>query len=210
MPDDKTITPIPPPVKATDDTRGIQESPEFPPVSSDRKWLIARVLPNTEKTSRDKLLKLGYEVFLASQMETRFWKNGNRVKKKVVESVIITQYLFVHVTLRERLELIALPFIKAFLKDSASTDGTGFAIVPDEEMQALISILSQNDEPVNFISTGFKVGEKVKVSFGSYEYKAIIIKIRNDSKAYIGVRVRELGCAYLRMPPHTVSHLESS
>lgn len=211
MPEEKTITPINPPVMDTGDAVGVPDCAGLPIIgTSQRKWLIARVLPNTEKTSRDKLIKLGYEVFLASQMETRFWKNGSRVKKKVVERVVITQYLFVHVTMKERLQLITLPFIKAFLKDSASANGVGFAIIPDDEMQSLIQLFSQNDEPVNFISAGFKIGEKVKVNFGSYDYNAIIIKIRNDSKAYIGVRVRELGCAYLRMPPHTVSHLESS
>lgn len=207
MPDEKNFSPTDPPVIGTGDAVGGQEESEGQPQK--RMWLVARVLPNTEKASRDKLVKLGYQVFLASQKETRFWKNGVRVKKKVVERVIITQYIFVHVTMKEREHLITLPFIKSFLKDSASSGSIGFAIIPDQEMQQLIHILSQNEEPVNFISSGFKVGEQVRVNFGSCEYQGLIVKIRNDAKAYIGVRVRELGCAYLRMPPFAITPLES-
>ena len=36
-----------------------------------RKWLVACVAPNTEKVSRDRLLALGYEAFVASQEEVR-------------------------------------------------------------------------------------------------------------------------------------------
>ena len=66
------------------------------------KWFIARVSPNSEKSSRDHLLQLGYEAFVASQEEIKFYKNGPRKKRKKVERVVITQYVFLHITEMEQ------------------------------------------------------------------------------------------------------------
>ena len=87
-----------------------------------RKWLVACVAPNTEKVSRDRLLALGYEAFVASQEEVRLYKNGDRKKRKKVERVVITQYVFLHVTEQERRQVVELPYIKYFLLDRSYQD----------------------------------------------------------------------------------------
>ena len=204
MPEKKILDQKLPSVVGTGDAVGVPRPDENDPEI--RKWLIARVLPNTEKSSRDKLQQLGYEVFLASQKEIRYWKNGNRVKKKEVERVVITQYLFLHVNQKERQEVIALPYIRAFLKDSAAADRLEFATISDTEMQILRFMHSQNEEAVKFLSQGFRVGEEVDVHLGSFEYNAFIVRLPNERSTYVGVHVNQLGCAYIRIPMQSVSH----
>ena len=89
-----------------------------------RQWLVARVAPNTEKASRERPIELGYDAFVASQQEIRIYKNGNRKKRKKIERVVITQYIFLRLTEQERRTVVTLPFVKAFLINRSSEQRT--------------------------------------------------------------------------------------
>jgi len=168
-----------------------------------RKWFIARVSPNTEKSSRDRLQTMGYDAFVASQEEIRFYKNGDRKKpkKKKVERVVITQYVFVRITEMERRRLVEEPFIRHFLIDRSFADRT-FATVSDEQMHQLKQMLGHQDCQVQFAAADYTIGEEVTVKgFGSIEYTGHVVRLRGDKTSYIGVRIDALGCAYLEIDP---------
>ena len=172
-----------------------------------RKWLVACVAPNTEKASRDRLLALGYEAFVASQEEVRLYKNGDRKKRKKVERVVITQYVFLHVTEQERRQVVELPYVKYFLLDRSYQDRT-FATIPDHQMATLKQMLGQNDAPVQFTSSGFTLGDAVIVQgFGNFEYTGHVVRLRGDNHSFVGVRIEALGCAYLEIDPTNLSPL---
>jgi hypothetical protein len=172
----------------------------LPSVKNPRYWMIARVAPNTERSSAAKLNDLGYEVFVAAQKELRIWKNGLRNKKKWVERVVITQYIFLHITKKQREEVIRYSFVKAFMKDSAAKDRTAFAVVPDSEMASLTAMFGQSDYPVAFAPSDFQIGQEVTLSFGSSDHTAKIVRKKGDDSAYFGIRINELGCAYMEVP----------
>lgn len=167
-----------------------------------RQWFIAFVGTRAEKAVRNRLLDLGIEAFAATQNEVRVRKNGRRVK---IESVIITQYVFVHVTEEERKVIVQYPYIRSFLTDKASeTDSCGkhkLAVIPDREMEALQSMLRQDEATVKFATAGFSIGDEVNMSGWPDNIKGRIIRIRGDQARYIGVRIEQLGCAYMEVSP---------
>ena len=197
-----------PPVMGTGDAVGISEDMGKLAQDSTKYWFIARVSPNTEKSTRDKLKALGYEVFVASQQELRFWKNGIRRKKKMVEKVVITQYIFLHISKKDRETLITYSFIKEFMKNKAAHDKTEFAQMSDEDMESLMQMFGQSDHPVQFDAVGYTIGEEVTLHLGSFDYTARIVRKRGDNTTYYGIRVGELGCAYMEVPPSTLSKIE--
>jgi transcription antitermination factor NusG len=166
-----------------------------------RRWFVACVRPNTEKASRERLEQLGYEAFVASQEEVKYWKNGNRKKRKKVERVVITQYIFVKVTEKERMDIVKQPFIRFFLMDRSCEKRT-LATVSDREMDNLKVLLGKADRTVMFASAGFTIGEEVRVTgMGTYEYTGHVVRLSGDNADYVGVRLNVLGCAYMEVSP---------
>ncbi len=201
-----SINPNITPVVGTGGAVGVPKSKNSQSDPAVRKWLIARVLPNTEKSSCQKLLSLDYEAFAVTQEEVRFWKNGERKKKKKIQRVIITQYIFVHVNDWEREKLLSLMFVKGYMLNRAtSSELRQYAVLTDEEVLRLKSLTGQGDYPVSFVPSGFKVGQEVSIHLGNYNYTANIIRIQGRNAMCIGVRVKELGCAYIEVPPYVLS-----
>jgi transcription antitermination factor NusG len=169
-----------------------------------RQWLVARVAPNTEKACRERLIELGYDAFVASQQEIRIYKNGNRKKRKKIERVVITQYVFLHLTEQERRTVVTLPFVKAFLINRSSEQRT-FATVSDEQIRRLKRMLGQSEQAVQFITSGFSLGEEVIVmNLGTNDYAGRIVRVPGDNSTYVGVRLDTLGCAYLEISPENL------
>ena len=169
-----------------------------------RQWLVARVAPNTEKASRERLIELGYDAFVASQQEIRIYKNGNRKKRKKIERVVITQYVFLHLTEQERRTVVALPFVKAFLINRSSEQRT-FATVSDEQIRRLKRMLGQSEQAVQFMTSGFTLGDEVVVmNLGNNDYVGRIVRMPGDNSTYVGVRLDTLGCAYLEISPENL------
>ena len=194
-----------PSVMGTGEAAGVSEDAEISAQESPKYWFIARVSPNTEKSTRTKLQDLGYEVFVASQPELRFWRNGPRVKKRKIEKVVITQYIFLHISKKERETLIRYSFIKEFMKNKASQEKTSFALMTDKEMECLIQMFSQSEHSVLFDAVGYTIGEEVRLHFGSFDYTARVVRKHGDNTTYYGVRISELGCAYMEVPPSALS-----
>ena len=181
-------------VVGTGDAVGVPESPD-----SERRWFIACVGPNREKACRDRLMAMGYEAFVASQEEMRLYKNGERKKRKKVERVVITQYIFLHITEQERRRVVEEPFIRFFMIDRSYEQRT-FATVSDEQMRQLRRMLGQAAHTVQFAASGFTLGEEVTiVGLGTQDYTGHVVRLHGDNAAYVGVRLDALGCAYLEV-----------
>ena len=90
-----------------------------------RQWYVAFVGQNTEKSCREKLQRLGYDCYVATQDEIHQWRNGRRHH---VERVVISTIVFVHATEDERRDIVNLPFIKYFMTDKALSPTTSASI----------------------------------------------------------------------------------
>lgn len=170
---------------------------------ADRQWYVALVAPRAEKTVRDALLQMGYDAFVASRKELHVWARGQR---KIIERVLISCVVFVHVAEHKRLQVVRLPFIRSFLTNPASSKNElgrrPVAVIPDAEMQLLQAMLTQNDDEVAFATTDFAIGDIVEVlGLASQPLSARIVRLPGDSHNYVGVQLTSLGCAYMSISP---------
>ena len=175
---------------------------------SQRHWFVAFVGHNAEKSSRDRLLKAGYEAFVASQQEMHYWRNG---KRKMIETVVITNYVFVQATESERRQLVNLPYIKSFMVNkSGKPNAQGFrpiAEIPDHEIEMLKYMLHRAECPVQFMAT-FAKGDKVKVIRGTMVgVEGNVVEVKGSTDKYIGINIGFLGCAIVRISPEDVVKL---
>ena len=160
-----------------------------------RQWFVAIVGRNTEKACRERLSALGYESYVATQMETRVWRTG---QKKQGERVLISNILFIHVTERERLEIVKLPYINYFLTDKAGhTNDFGrhpLAVIPDSQMDMLRFMLYHADSPVSFTSEPLRLGDHIRVIRGQLTgCEGYVAKDGNQT--HLVVRIDFLGSA---------------
>lgn len=162
----------------------------------DRHWFVAIVKHNTEKSSEEKLLKTGYEAYVASQRELRVWRNG---RKKTVDRVVIPSTVFVHCTESERREIVALPFINRFMTDKAIGADRRLAVIPDAQMATLRFMLGNSDSPVS-IGT-YKRGDHVQVVRGNLAgLEGEVIELE-DGRNELTVLIDFLGCARVAIDP---------
>jgi len=166
------------------------------------RWYVAYVGTRAEKAVRDRLISLGYEAYAATQWEVHFWRNG---RKKKIERPVITQYVFIRLTEQQRAVVVTMPEIHYFLVNKAgATNEYGRhlpAVIPDSQMQMLRRMLGQSDSTVRFATSGFAVGDAVRVMVGGGDLEGRIVRIPGDHARYIGVRIDQLGCAYMEVSP---------
>lgn len=166
------------------------------------RWYVAYVGTRAEKAVRDRLISLGYEAYAATQWEVHVWRNG---RKKKIERPVITQYVFIRLTEQQRAVVVTMPEIHYFLVNKAgATNEYGRhlpAVIPDSQMQMLRRMLGQTDSTVRFATSGFAVGDAVRVMVGGGDLEGRIVRIPGDHARYIGVRIDQLGCAYMEVSP---------
>ena len=166
------------------------------------RWYVAYVGTRAEKAVRDRLISLGYEAYAATQWEIRVWQNG---RKKKIERPVITQYVFIRLTGRQRAVVVTMPEIHYFLVNKAgATNEYGRhlpAVIPDAQMQMLQRMLGQSDSAVRFATSGFAIGDTVRVLGWGDNLEGHVVRIPGDHAKYVGIRIDQLGCAYMEISP---------
>ena len=198
MSDTTEISENGPAALGVDDAVGVSDEAEK------RLWFVAVVNRNSEKLIREKLQKAGFESYVASQQEEHVWKNG---RKKKVERVIITARIFIRLTEAERREVVHLPYINYFLTDKAravNAYGTHpLAVIPDREMQMLRFMLCNADNPVDFVTTPFRVGNRIRIVRGPLKgFEGEVARIMGET--YVFIRLSLLGSALTRVAPQDI------
>ncbi len=131
------------------------------------RWFVALVKQNTEKSSGEKLTRLGYHCYVPVQNEMRIWKNG---RKTVVSRVVIPSVVFVRCTENNRKEIVNLPYISRFMTNKAGivtqAGHKPIASIPDEQIDRLQFMLGNSDTPVSFSAIPYKRGDIVRVIRG--------------------------------------------
>ena len=151
---------------------------------------------------RDRLISLGYEAYAATQWEIRVWQNG---RKKKIERPVITQYVFIRLTERQRAVVVTMPEIHYFLVNKAgATNEYGRhlpAVIPDSQIQMLQRMLGQSESAVRFATSGFAIGDTVRVLGWGDNLQGHVVRIPGDHAKYVGIRIDQLGCAYMEISP---------
>lgn len=166
------------------------------------RWYVAYVGTRAEKAVRDRLVSLGYEAYAATQWEIHVWRNG---RKKKVERPVITQYVFIRLTEQQRTEILTMPEIHYFLVNKAgATNQYGrhpLAVIPEAQMRMLQRMLGQSESTVRFTTSGFAIGDTVRVLGWGDNLQGHVVRIPGDRSRYVGIRLEQLGCAYMEISP---------
>lgn len=174
---------------------------------SNRHWFVAIVGRNTEKACRERLTALGYESYVATQIETRVWRSG---QKKQVERVLISNLLFIHVTERERREIVKLPYINYFLTDKAGhTNDFGrhpLAVIPDSQMEMLQFMLYHAESPVTFTPEPLHLGDHIRVIRGQLTGCEGYVTMEGN-QTHLVVRIDFLGSAQVTISPDNLEKI---
>lgn len=176
-----------------------------------RKWFVAIVNNNTEKSVQERLGKLGYESFVAKQSVMRVWKNG---RKSMVDKVVIPSLVFVKCTEKERREIVTQPYINRFMTNRAAAQVEGFskplAVIPQNQMDTLRFMLGQSDVPVSFIDMPFKEQDKVVVIRGALKgVEGEVIHV-SEGKSDVVVRIDLIGIAKMTIDSMDLERIKSN
>lgn len=198
MSDTTEISENGPATLGVDDAVGVSDEAE------NRFWFVAVVNRNSEKLIREKLQKAGFEAYVASQQEEHVWKNG---RKKKIEHVLIPARIFIRLTEEERLEVVHLPYISYFLTDKARTTNAygihPLAVIPDREMQMLRFMLCNADNPVDFVTTPFRVGNRIRIVRGPLKgFEGEVARLTGET--FVFLRLSLLGSALTRVTPQDI------
>ncbi|WP_289857088.1 UpxY family transcription antiterminator [uncultured Muribaculum sp.] len=165
-------------------------------VGVDKKhWFVAVVNHNTEKVSAEKLMKQGYECYVATQKETKVWRNGKRVQ---ADRVVINSIIFIYCTEKERRTVVSYPYIFRFLTNRASASsesGGSVAVIPDVEIKKLKFMLGSSDTPVEMVDRSYGKGDKVRIVRGGLRGMEGEVLVSNNGKSELLVHFDMLGSA---------------
>ena len=171
------------------------------------KWFAAVVNPRHEKSVAEKLGHEGIETYVASQAETRVWKNG---KRKVIDRVLISSVVFVKCTEAERRRIVHRADILRFLVNRSANSGTlnkPVAVIPGEQIEKLKFILGHSDTPVSFEPTLYKAKDQVRVIRGRLTGLEGEIMKESDGHHSLLVRISMLGGAKVTINPLDVEKI---
>lgn len=161
-----------------------------------RKWYVALVNNNTEKSVQQRLTSQGYETYVAKQSVMRLWKNG---KKTTVEKVVLPLTVFIKCTELERRQLVTLPYINRFMVNKAARTSNGssrpLATIPDSQIDLLRFMLGQSDIPIVFEEVPIKVNDHVMIIRGHLKGVQGEVLQTKEGKSEVIVRVDLFGAA---------------
>lgn len=163
-------------------------------------WFVAIVLNNTEIASRERLIKQGHTAYVPTQPEVRKWKDG---RTKTRERVLLKNLVLVHATENERKHIVAYPFIRKFMTDSARKKDTfnqsPIAIIPEQQVEQLKFMLLHSDSPVTIESTPLRRGDQIKVVRGKLQGMTGEVITEADRHSMLVINLGILGCAKVRI-----------
>lgn len=177
-------------------------------VGMQRNWFAAIVTNNTELVCAEKLSRLGYECYVPSQKEMRFWRDGRR---KEIHRILLPAIVLVRVTEKERRTIVHFPFIKRFLVNQAGKadefNKRPVAVIPDAQIDILRFMTGNAESPVSIVPLSFRLGDKVRVIRGKLQgIEGHVLEDREEG-SFLVVSLDLLGCAKVRIRPESLERL---
>lgn len=125
--------------------------------SPEPKWYVLQVRPRSEKKVEQQLKKLGVEACVPTQKQVRQWSD----RKKVVDTVLFNNYVFVSSTPDQRKDTYQLG---SNVVRYISFDGQ-IATLNNQDIQ-LVKKLAQLTAPVQITYQSLQLGDLVEVQSG--------------------------------------------
>lgn len=124
---------------------------------TDKQWYVVYTRSRAEKKVEKELLAQGIECFLPMQKQLRQWKD----RKKWVETPLLSGYCFVYINRKEYDAVLKTNNVVCYVTFEGKA-----AVVPEQQIAYLQSLLKQFDFEVSVSSENFKPGKKVEIIEG--------------------------------------------
>jgi transcription antitermination factor NusG len=141
-------------------------------------WFIFYTSPRAEKVVYNRLVNIGYEIFLPLQKKLKIWKNRQR---KFIDEPLFPGYIFVKIHSFSIHNILKIQGICTYI-----TFGGKPCIISNKDIEA-IQIMIQSEQ-VESSSSDFKEGEKVVVIRGPLMgYRGILFN--KKGKNMFGIQI---------------------
>lgn len=120
-------------------------------------WYVIYTRSRTEKKVAEELQRQGIESFLPLQKKLRQWKD----RKKWVEMPLISGYCFVHINRFDYDRVLQTNHVVCYVTFEGKA-----AVVNDDHVEALRTLLRQSEFDVEVSPGNFEVGKKVEIIRG--------------------------------------------
>lgn len=173
-------------------------------------WYVGIVNNNTEKSTSEKLLRMGVEAYVPIQREEKVWKNGRRA---IIDRVVIPSIVFVHCSDARRKEILNWSIVNRFMVNKAGGKSGALskplAIIPDVQMENLKFMVGRSESPVVISEKPFRKGDIVKVIKGNLMgLEGEVMDLSNDQTELV-VTLEFFGCARLKIDRKNVEIINS-
>jgi transcription antitermination factor NusG len=147
-------------------------------------WHVVRVSSRTEKKVSEKLKNQGINVYLPLQRQLHQWSD----RKKWVDTVVVSGYLFVRITEKEQLLVLQTPGVSCFLKHCQA-----LVHISDSDMQRFRDFIERaEDRPLEFTTEKPPVGTFVTIQNGHFKgFSGEVFQHRGKSK--LSVKLADVG-----------------
>jgi transcription antitermination factor NusG len=163
------------------------------------KWHVVHVSSRTEKKVAERLEKKGIIAYLPIQKRLRKWSD----RKKWVEEVVVSGYVFVNITDHEQLSVLQVLGVSRFLKLDNQP-----VCIPDWEMQRFQYFIEKTkNRNIEFTSGTISVGMPVTILTGQFEgYSGKVIK--QNGKRKLCVELSNFGHFFVTLSPDDVLSMQ--
>jgi len=142
-------------------------------------WYAIYVRSRAEKKAKFLLEEKGIDCYLPLKKTLRQWSD----RKKWVEMPVISGYIFVHIPLRDRLEVLQTDFVLTFVTWLGQ-----YAVIPQEQITAMKQMLGQEVYRVETDFEKYHINHEVRVISGPLTgMKGFLVQVKNRKKIMIRI-----------------------
>lgn len=133
-----------------------------------------------EKKVAQALTEKGIENYVPIRKELRSWSD----RKKWVETVVITCYVFVKVTPKQREQVLQTDSVVNFVRIARQD-----ACIPDEQMELLQMVLGDTELDVELNYEDLQPGEFFEVLSGPFQGKTVeLVQLKGKKKGRVSLQ----------------------
>jgi len=159
------------------------------------KWHVVHVLSRTEKKVAERLENRGIAVYLPIQKQLRQWSD----RKKWVDMVVVSGYVFVNIANNEQLRVLEVPGVSQFLKHNGVP-----VCISETEMQRFKNFVERaEDHSIEFSRKIVPVGASITIQAGRFKgFSGEVVEHKNKYK--LSVKLSNFGHFFVTLSPEDI------
>ena len=160
-------------------------------------WHVVHVASRTEKKVAERLEKKEVAVYLPLQKKLRQWSD----RKKWVETVVLSGYVFVKINKSKHLDVLQTPGVSRFLKHNYVP-----VCISDSEMQEFQNFIEKaENHPIEFTAEKPPVGTQIIIQAGNFKgCFGEVIEHKGKRKITVAVNLEKIGHFFITLSPTDV------